>query len=414
MKKLEWTEEQLEDLLGKMPKIKDDRDSREIYHHVAIKMQKRKQKMWIMPSIATAGAFLLFFILVPNLFNGQGSEEKSMESADKSSSGSEIMMEKKSLDDNQDQPAASKENKVSIEMAKQEEEKPMGITSIELDDETTAVYEDDMIDKEVLTYGVPNQDVSFIVPISLIVPKDDQKSKFDLYIENMPNLAEEKWGLSEYYPLQADLNFDEENKTLTLDVPADHSYGMSSNTEWLLNQVMNYIMASLDMTKVNLTTEGNPGIGFSHLGQIDEFVSKDQPSDDAYYFYFPSNVETKPFIVPYKFTEKQGTIQEAFSLMRNNQAGENLIASIPETIQFKTEENPKEGKLIIKFEKGSQLNNDQSTLHTIEAILLTAKEFNYEFVKLENANIDRIGIFDLNQEIKVPVAPNKLMISNQD
>ncbi len=210
------------------------------------------------------------------------------------------------------------------------------------------------------------------------------------------------------------MNFDEENKTLTLDVPADHSYGMSSNTEWLLNQVMNYIMASLDMTKVNLTTEGNPGIGFSHLGQIDEFVSKDQPSDDAYYFYFPSNVETKPFIVPYKFTEKQGTIQEAFSLMRNNQAGENLIASIPETIQFKTEENPKEGKLIIKFEKGSQLNNDQSTLHTIEAILLTAKEFNYEFVKLENANIDRIGIFDLNQEIKVPVAPNKLMISNQD
>ncbi|MEH7524877.1 hypothetical protein V7149_16600 [Bacillus sp. JJ1503] len=414
MKKSEWTEEQLEELLGNMPKIKDDRDPREIYHLVAIKLQKRKQKMWIMPSIATAGAFLLFFILVPNLFNWQGFEEKSMESADKSSSASEIMMEKKSLGDNQDQLADSKENEAPIEMAKQEEEKQMGITSIEVEDETTAVYEEDMIDKEVLTYGVPNQDVSFIVPISLIVPKDDQKSKFELYVENMSNLAEEKWGLTEYYPLQAGLIFDEENKILTLNVPADHSYGMSSNTEWQLNQVMNHIMASFDIKKVNLTTEGNPGIEFGHLGKIDEFVSKEQSSDDAYYFYFPSNVETKPFIVPFKFTEKQGTIQEAFSIMRNNQAGEKLIASIPETIQFETEENPKEGKLIIKFEKGSQLNNDEATLHTIEAILLTAKEFNYEFVKLENANIDRIGIFDLNQDIKVPVVPNKRIISNQN
>ncbi|WNS74078.1 hypothetical protein RRV45_14255 [Bacillus sp. DTU_2020_1000418_1_SI_GHA_SEK_038] len=412
MKKSEWTEEQLEELLGKMPRIKDERDPREIYHHVAIKMQKRKQKMWIMPSIATAGAFLLFFILVPNLFNWQSFSENSMETADKSSSASEIMMEKKSLEENKDQLAVTEENGASIEMAREKEEKQMGITSIEVADETTAVYEEDIIDKEVLTYAVPNHDVSFIVPISLIVPKDDQKSKFDLFLENMPNLAEVKWGLTDYYPLQADLNFDEENQIMTFNVPANHSYGMSSNTEWLLGQVMNYIMDSFDIKKVNLTTEGNPGIGFSHLGKIDEFVTKEQSSDDAYYFYFPSDVETKPFIVPYKFTEKQGTIQEAFSIMRNNQAGEKLIASIPDTIQFETEENPKEGKLIIKFEKGSQLNNDEETLHTIEAILLTAKEFNYEFVKLENANIDRIGIFDLNQEIKVPVSANKRTISN--
>jgi len=66
--------------------------------------------------------------------------------------------------------------------------------------------------------------------------------------------------------------------------------------------------------------------------------------------------------------------------------------------------------LTLTFSKDSKINNDQSTIYTIEAILLTAKEFDYQAVKLENANIDKIGRFNLNEALRVPVAANKQIL----
>ncbi|MBY0122548.1 hypothetical protein [Bacillus sp. S/N-304-OC-R1] len=408
MKRSEWTDDQIEELLGQMPRITDNRDPREIYHNISLKLNKRKQRMWVMPSVATAGAFILFFILVPNLFDWNGGKENSMELANNSSTASEMAIEKRSFDEAEHQNTSLiDERQPSTKMAEIDKNQKMGITSIENVDQSTAVYEEDLAGNEVLTYAIPDDTVQFIVPVSIIVPKEDNKTKFDLFKENMESLREQEWGLNDYFPLKANLDFEEENKILTVDVQADHPYSISSNSEWLLNQVLNYTMSTLDIKKVRLTTDGNNGIDFSHMGQINEFVYSDQPGDDAYYFYFPNKSESKPFIVPFKFSDKQSTIAEAFAVMRNSQKGERLVASIPSTIQFDIEDNPDENKLVIRFANDTILNNDESTLHTLEAILLTAKEFNYDVVKLENVNIDRIGRFDLTHEIKVPVAPNK-------
>lgn len=84
----------------------------------------------------------------------------------------------------------------------------------------------------------------------------------------------------------------------------------------------------------------------------------------------------------------------------------NLKASIPDDIDFETEVVSDE-QLLITFEDDADIKNDEETLYTIEAILLTAKEFEYNEVKLENTEIDQIGRFDLEKEIQVPVAPNK-------
>lgn len=408
MKKSEWTDEQLEEILRQLPKIRDEREPGEIYHNISLKLNKRKQRMWVMPSVATAGAFILFFILVPNLFDWQGTKEHSMEIADKSSTASEMAIEKKSSDGSQKKSIALDDNQPSTKMAENEEHQKIGLASIEnIDDQATAVYEEDLAGNEVLTYAVPDPNVEFVVPVSLVVPKEENKTKFDLFKENMDSLRENDWGLDDYFPLKAEMRFDEENKILTVDVPAKHPYSLSTTTEWLLKQVLNYTMSTLDSKKVRLSTEGNEGIEFSHMGSYSEFVYNEQSRDDAYYFYFPNQSETKPFIVPFKFTDKQSTIEEAFAAMRNSQKGQRLVASIPDTLQFETEEASDGGKLIIRFAKDSLLNNDEATLHTVEAILLTAKEFDYDSVIMENANIERIGRFDLSHEIKVPVAPNK-------
>ncbi|KAB2338361.1 hypothetical protein F7731_02000 [Cytobacillus depressus] len=415
MRKSEWNDEQLKELLSQLPKVGDHRTPIEIYQNIAIKLNRRKQRMWILPSAAAAAAVLLFFILVPNLINWQGIEEKAKNDAsEQSTSAPELVMEKRALVEKDNQNAEARENQIAMDTKEQEEGKAeISITSMDMADQATAVYDEDVVDKEVLTYGIPDPNVEFLVPVSILIPKEGNKSKFELFSENMARLTEEEWGLTDYFPLDANLTFDEKSRILSLDVPADHSYSLSSTTETLLQQVLNHTMETLNVHRVNLTTEGKPGIDFSHFGHIDHFENADQQGREAYYFYFPFQNVTKPFLVPLSIIDKKGSIKEAFSAMRTNQKGKKLLASIPESMQFVTEEKPGESKLVIRFDKGSNLANDDITLHTIEAILLTAKEFNYDVVKLENANIDKIGRFDLNQEIKVPVAANKETITNE-
>ncbi|QED48472.1 GerMN domain-containing protein [Cytobacillus dafuensis] len=412
MRKSEWSDEQIEELLGQLPKIIDERDPQEIYQNISIKLSRRKHKVWIMPTAATAAALLLLFILVPSLFNFQNTEEKSMESADKSSSGAEIAMEKKNITQDKEQNSTNDESAVPF-AAKESNDmnENIGLRSIEAEDQSTAVYEEDIAGREVLTYAIPDDNVEFIVPVSIIVSNEENKTKFKLFEDNMKRLTENDWGLYDYYPLMAELKYEEDKKILNFDVPANQSYSFSGSTENILSQVLTSTMKSLNIKETNFSTDGNPGIDFGYNGTIEKFVpGDDQFGNHAYYFYYPSKAESKPFIVPN--SEEVSTIEDAFSSMRKGTGNEKLIPSIPEDIQFETVKGPAENKLTIRFKKGSTINDDAKTLHTIEAILLTAKEFNYDAVKLENAQIDKIGKFNLDHEIKVPVAANKRTITH--
>nr|WP_254119491.1 hypothetical protein [Bacillus sp. FJAT-29790] len=392
-----------------MPKIKDERPPREIYQNIAVKIKRRKQKTWIMPAAAAAAAILLFIILAPNLLNWQNSEEKSMEIAtDRSSTNSKLMMEEAA-----DLPADNQSRKADHSVQSHTESKSetnieSEIKTIAIEDNATAVYEEDIGGKVVLTYAVPDKNAQNLVPISVLVSKENNKSNFDLFKENMGKLTEEEWGLSDYYPLNAELSFDEESRVLTVDVPADHSYSMSTTTESFFKQVLTRTMTTLDIKEINLMTKGNPGIEFSHFGLLKNIIPEKDPGNHAYYFYYPNGTKTKPLIVP--FGEKQNSIKEAFTAMKKNREEANLLASIPAEINFETEVDPADKKLTIRFIKGSKITNDETTLNTIEAILLTAKEFEYQTVKLENANIGNIGRFELDNEIKVPVAANKRIL----
>lgn len=50
MKESKWSDEELQELLNQMPKIKDTRDPREIYQTIEIKMGKQKKRTWILPA----------------------------------------------------------------------------------------------------------------------------------------------------------------------------------------------------------------------------------------------------------------------------------------------------------------------------------------------------------------------------
>lgn len=406
MKKHKWSDEQLEDLLSQMPKINDNRSKEEIFQNMTIKLNRRKQRVWLMPTAATAAALLLFFILAPNLFNWQLSEEKSMGDA-VSRSVSEQMKEEKA--DNSEVAIESTEKEKSEESVEissfNENEDKINYKSIPTEDFSTALYEEDLNGMEVLTYEIPDKNAGAIVPVSILVEKQENKSKFELFEENMENLREEEWGLSEYYPLKAQLSLDKDSRILTVDVPAVNDYDVSLTTENLFKKILTNAMIEYNIDKISLMTDGKPGIDFGENGFHTEFVVDEKPGNHAFYFYYPNETNKKPFIIP--FGEKISSITEALKEMKYNREVANLYASIPSELNFETVENPEKQLLTLTFSEDSNLNNDESTVHTIEAILLTAKEFNYRAVKLENVHIEMIGRFNLNEEIKVPIAANK-------
>jgi hypothetical protein len=421
MRKSKWSDEQLEEFLSQMPKIKDNRDPREIYQNIEMKIGRQKQKTWILPAAAAAAALLLFFILAPSLMNWQESADKSVEiKADKSSSSAEIAGENNTFEANDDKAELKAEEEIEEDKAEQfddvskndaekESNDQLRMQSVAADTSATAVYEEDLAGKEVLTYAIPDQTAQNIVPVSVLVEEDPAKSKFDLFEENMSRLTEKEWGLDDYYPLKARFDYDEENRTLTVDVPQNHPYSMSSTTEQLLEKVLGNVMHNLDIEKVNLTTEGHDGIEFSHFGYRENFVPEKGAGNLIYYFLYPNGTESKPFMVPLR--EKLNSIKDALAAMKENRVEDNLKASIPEDINFEAEEI-QERKLLIRFENESEIIDNEPTLHAIEAILLTAKEFNFETVKLENADVNKIGNFDLSNELKVPVAANKRELPN--
>lgn len=421
MRKSKWSDEQLEELLSQMPKIKDNRDPREIYQNIEMKIVKQKQKTWILPAAAAAAAMLLFFILAPSLMNWQESADKSVEiKADKSSSSAEIASENNTFEANDDKDELKAKEEIGGDKAEQfddaskndgetESNDQISLQSVAADTSATAVYEEDLAGKEVLTYAIPDQTAQNIVPVSVLVEEDPAKSKFDLFEENMSRLTEEEWGLTDYYPLKASFSYNQENRTLTVDVPEDHPYSISSTTELLLEKVLGNVMHNLDIEKVNLTTEGHDGIEFSHFGYRENFVPEKGTGNLIYYFLYPNGTESKPFMVPLR--EKLNSIKDALRAMKENRVEDNLQASIPEDINFEAEEI-QERKLLIRFENESEIIDNEPTLHAIEAILLTAKEFNFETVKLENADVDKIGNFDLSNELRVPVAANKRELPN--
>ncbi|MDZ5471160.1 GerMN domain-containing protein (plasmid) [Bacillus sp. 31A1R] len=411
MKKSEWSDKQLEELLREMPKIEDHRDPRDIYQNVASKLKKRQQRTWVVPSIATVAAAALFLILSPNLMNWEQSTDRSVESLDQSNSAVEMKMvqnnEAKDSNIESIEEEELKDDAQGVSIQKDDTESNKRVLTVE-EMRKTAVYEQDAEGNEVFTYAIPDQNAQLVVPVSVVVPKVEGKTKFTTFEEWMAKLSEQEWGLTDYYPLNASLQYDDESKVLNIDVPKDHQYGIGSAEQTSFLKILNDTLYMMNIEKVSLTTEGSPGIMFDNYGMKEE-ITVQPTSNHAYYFFYPNTEEEKPYLVP--TNETFNSVEEALQKMKEPMEELGLTPSIPSDINFEVIPSKSKDLLVIQLDSNSKLTDDSSTLYMIEAILLTAKDFNYQKVKIENSNLAQIGDFIFNEEWKVPVAPNKQTVT---
>ncbi len=308
MKKLEWSDEQLVALLRKMPKLQDRRRPQEIYNSLILKIKRRKKRVWVIPSTAALGAFLLLLLLTANLSDNQGNSESKLKVV--SISANSLF----------NYSAPDNEKFVKMDAKPRETNARFPLTNGK-----TAVYQD-VGNGKVLTYWIPNQKSQILVPVSTV----------------------------------------------------NHLRGKT----WLELLLYNNEKKS----EMNVDHERNR----------------------AYLFYYPVGKKV-PFLVP--SDRRYPDIKSAFEAMDENNARIGLRASIPSglKVSFLMVKNK---TLYLTVAGNYPLKNTAEAVYSYEALLLTAKDFGLERVKLENPYLKHLGPFDLSKENNVPVAANLNQIEN--
>ncbi len=387
VKKSEWSDKQLEELLRQMPKIQDDRNPRDIYRNLPIR--KTKPKQWLVPGLATVAALLIFFILIPKLMVGpQYSEDNASQ-------------EKSSVE--RDIQTADKNSTIALKKDDTSSKARTFSGADKIQTLKTAIYDEEVGKGKVLTYWIPDPQIQILVPVSMIINDSNERTWLELFNENMVNLKEQEWGLSEFYPLNASLKLDNKNKAIIVDLPLNHQYGQGSATETnFINVLQKDISSNSDLKKIRFSTNGEPGIELGNYGHQEE-VSIQQQKNHAFFFYYSDGNEI-PFLVP--SIEKYKDIKMAVEDMKKDQPTLGLKSSLLPALPI-DEVSIKEKTLIVSMKEDANLQDDQPTINAYESLLLTAKEFGLEKVLITNPPIKNIGPFDLSKENKVPLAPNQ-------
>ena len=387
VKKSEWSDKQLEELLRQMPKIQDDRNPRDIYRNLPIR--KTKPKQWLVPGLATVAALLIFFILIPKLMVGpQYSEDNASQ-------------EKSSVE--RDIQTADKNSTIALKKDDTSSKARTFTGADKTQTLKTAIYDEEVGKGKVLTYWIPDPQIQILVPVSTIINDSNERTWLELFNKNMVNLKEEEWGLSEFYPLNATLKLDNKNKAIIVDLPLNHQYGQGSATETnFINVLQRDISSNSDLKKIRFSTNGEPGIELGNYGHQEE-VSIQQQKNHAFFFYYPEGNEI-PFLVP--SIEKYKDIKMAVEDMKKDQPALGLKSSLLPALPI-DEVSIKEKTLIVSMKENTNIQDDQPTINAYESLLLTAKEFGLEKVFITNSPIKNIGPFDLSKENKVPLAPNQ-------
>lgn len=387
----EFGEEQLKESLRKMPKITDHRHPQEIWNKInESRSARRKRKTYVFPAIATIGAVILFAAIALNVFDFE-----------------QMTTEKDSLNNGEAGMTAMEEEKAEIVPEEGEKIHLFSENAKSNDDENfkyTAVYEEERKGREVFTFQIPDKEARMLIPVSITVPEDGSTTEFEQFLSYMNDLDENELGLIDYYPLQAKLNRSGAN-TLLVDVPANHPYGTGSSSEFVFQEVIARIASDFGMAKVQFFTEGTPGIEFGNSGILYELNVSDQ-FNRGYLLYYPDESAENPFLVP--SMRSYETIETAIDAMQAGDKDNGLEPSIPNGFIIDHVEIPNNELVVLSLNDKTVVENEHSFALAIEAIMLTAKDFQFKKVKIESSTIGGIGKFTFNEEWDVPVAPNNM------
>jgi hypothetical protein len=401
MKKNKWDEKDIENLLREMPSLRDSRKPEDIYLAVNKSEAAKKPKSWGYPALAGIAAVLILTLITPSLFNSinqpelenSASDMAVEESADTGSVEKEIASLPENAEENSDSVGSG-----SGDAENNDQSLMMKAEAAEL----INVYEEDLLQYDVFTYGLATPD-AFAVPVSVLVERTETGSWLERYKEISQDIPEEVWGFEDYHPLPGDFNIEERSNELEYTLTEEEQTNLSGGGEKLFFDSIDMALQSSKYEKILLRKSDGTLPSFSHMGEVSE-INKSTQSNKGYYKY--TNANGDAYLVPGE--EKHASVNDALSAMKSapNDLYESIIA---DDIQFEvTSENT---LLTLSFEGKLILDDTPENLLLIEGILMTAKEFGFEAVMFQNLENTNWNGFDFSNPVTVPVSANKKILS---
>ncbi len=394
MQKFEWKDNNIENTLKRMPIIEDHRDPQEIYQNIYSKVQKKEKKVCLLPTFATVAAIIIFTMIAPSLLK----ENLSLESIGHDTNGDNLVQ--MTLRDPNDADVASQE-------------------SMALDDEDIHSYvvSSVPIGKTLLTYGLLDETGQNVIPVSILVDSNHQKSVVELLTENATKLPIHEIGLS-MFPLKEYQFYEEErfinsekNKVrdgnyITIDIPEKQMLRGSSQIQ-NFEQSVRETFRWLGYKTAEYSTNGVPDIE-TDQGVISG-TSLIQNEKKGYFLYQLETGSSSAFLAapPVEYEDFETALNQMHKPVEQYQ----LKPSIPSEIKINKIEM-EEKHVVVHFQEGTVLEETNEHIFMINAIMMTAKEFGYETISFAGVNEStQIGNIILENKNTVPVAPNPIPFS---
>ena len=389
MKKNKKSDHDIEVLFSQLPKIKDRRKKEEVYAKLLEPpIQKRKNK-WI-PAVVSVATLCLLTIISSTYFFEENSTSTTEQAQDKATR--QLI---NSAESNEEAEIITEQDIELNEASKMDNEEGEYPQSQDVKS-ASLLYETELEDSDYVTIGVPTKDVQYVVPLTFVY--NNKMNYLDMFNEIANSVNEAYYGLEDYFPLQAEISFIENQKVIGVNLPDDHIY---VNADQIFQNVLEESFRYQNITEVQLETEGERGVEFSHIGDIEEVKVTLYPQRAMYVATF-SDSATSLFVPSERSFE---TFSEALEAMKKGTAFEGIQASIPKNVVFESIEDDGEN-VIVTFSEETILANNAQYEQAIEALLLTARDFGFESVSFQNSTIETIGAINMYESVEVPVAPN--------
>ncbi|MEC5422430.1 hypothetical protein QGM71_02855 [Virgibacillus sp. C22-A2] len=392
MKNRDREDQHVIDLLKQMPTVKDDTDKNDLYRSISSQLETRGRKKQrtkkVVPLFATLVAVTILIIMIPTLFNTSNNFQTSEDSADmlRQESGSESIIEELN------------ENNLYMEESADSDEDEGEITKTEPGPESYVLQKAD--DQSLIVHAAITDDQQqYVIPLSIILPETEDLNTYYNQLESHIKQS----GVNEQDYLFEGIEFiiDQANEQVVMDLPEDFSIGHGSTREYIFNRMLTTMFSPYGIEKVTFETEDNEEADLGSLGSFKEMAI--EPIGEAFYKLYKS--KAKNLLVPIPNYE-QFTIHEALNELKNTEESFDVYQTVPDYIEFSTESM--DGELVITLSEETTLTNDQENATMIEAILMTAGSYGYDFVRFENITNDQLGIYNIDESIRIPAAVNPI------
>ncbi|MGY3313756.1 hypothetical protein ACV242_002252 [Peribacillus simplex] len=404
MRKSRWKESEIEDMLRELPKLKDDRTKAEVFAGIH---DKKRKKHW-MPLIAGVTSFFLLVAFASSLIIGKKGTTSQEETG---SNGKFSISENKEMTEHERQGI-----KEDTSEDKQDNQEFLGKrVEIESNDEVSeieplkgekektfvhAIYQDDLKNASFITMGIPDDQMNFIVPISIKLKHNDESNTLNRLVNQMSDIDEEQYGLFDYFPLDIKISQGKDMTTAHIDF-RKNSRLLDDDTLFLHS--MEETLSYNNIEKMTFSTGGKQGAMFAHAGFLKE---ADIPHQKKRTYLLYQRDESSPrFLVPSNLDYQD--FEEALQAGKGKPDIEGISPAIPDDLNWESIRS-KGDLVIINLSDQAAIENSKESLQALEAILFIAKDFGFEKVKFENAPIEEVGQLNLTEDIVVPKAPNQV------